>query len=43
VRGRSIEGEFIFYRKPTWWRPDPEPLPHWFKGPEVDASGKPIS
>lgn len=43
VQGRSIEGEFIFYRKPTWWRPNPEPLPHWFKGPEVDAAGKPLA
>lgn len=43
VRGRSIEGEFIFYRKPTWWRPEPDPLPHWFKGHEVDAAGKPLS
>ncbi len=42
VHGRSVEGEFIFHRKPTWWRPDPEPLPHWFKGHEVDAAGKPL-
>jgi len=43
VRGRSIEGEFVFYRKSTWWRPNPEPLPHWFKGSEVDAAGKPLN
>lgn len=42
IRGRSIEGEFVFLRKPTWWRPNPEPLPHWFKGHEIDASGKPL-
>ena len=42
VRGRSIEGEFVFYRKPTWWRPNPEQLPHWFKGHEIDAAGKPL-
>ena len=43
VRGRSIEGEFVFHRKPTWWRPEPEPLVHWFKGHEIDASGKPLA
>ena len=42
VRGRSIEGDFVFYRKPTWWRPNPEPLPHWFKGHEIDAAGRPL-
>ena len=42
VVGRSIEGEFVFHRKPTWWRTNPEPLPHWFKGPEIDKSGKPV-
>jgi hypothetical protein len=35
VRGNTIEGEFVFYRKPTWWRPNPEPLVHWFKGKEL--------
>lgn len=40
VSGRTIEGEFIFHRKPTWWRQNPEPLVHWFKGHEVDAAGK---
>jgi hypothetical protein len=37
VRGDTIEGEFVFHRKPTWWRPNPEPLPHWFKGKELPA------
>ncbi len=32
VRGPLIEGQFTFHRKPTWWRPNPEPLEHWFKG-----------
>ena len=35
IRGNTIEGEFVFHRKPTWWRPNPEPLPHWFKGKEL--------
>jgi hypothetical protein len=43
VRGRSIEGEFVFHRKPTFWRPSPDPLPHWFKGHEVGADGKPLA
>jgi hypothetical protein len=32
VTGDQIEGTMIFYRKSTWWRPDPAPLDHWFKG-----------
>lgn len=32
VRGDTIEGTMVFYRKPTWWRSNPEPLEHWFKG-----------
>lgn len=32
VRGDVIEGTFVFHRKPTWWRPNPEPLEHWFRG-----------
>ena len=43
VRGRSIEGEFIFHRKPSFFRQNPDPLPHWFKGHEVDAAGRPLS
>lgn len=42
IRGRRIEGEFVFHRKSTWWRLNPEPLPYWFTGHEVDASGKPL-
>lgn len=32
VRGDMIEGTMIFHRKPTWYRSNPEPLEHWFKG-----------
>lgn len=32
VRGNTIEGTMVFYRKPTWWRPSPEPIEHWFRG-----------
>jgi hypothetical protein len=35
VRGDAIEGTFVFHRKPTWWRPNPEPLEHWFRGKAV--------
>ena len=32
VRGDTVEGTMVFYRKPTFFRPNPEPLEHWFKG-----------
>ena len=32
ITGDAIEGTMVFYRKPTWWRSNPEPLEHWFKG-----------
>jgi hypothetical protein len=32
IRGDQIEGTMIFYRRPTWWRPNPEPIEHWFRG-----------
>ena len=35
VAGDAIEGTMVFYRKPTFWRPNPEPLEHWFKGKAV--------
>lgn len=35
VRGDRIEGTFTYHRKPTWWRPNPEPLEHWFRGPAM--------
>ena len=35
VKGDQIEGTMVFYRRPTWWRSNPEPLEHWFKGRAV--------
>ena len=32
VRGDTVEGTMVFYRKSTFFRPNPEPLEHWFKG-----------
>ena len=32
IKGDVIEGTMIFHRKPTWWRSNPEPLVHWFRG-----------
>ena len=32
VTGDSIEGTFIHYRKPSFFRPNPDPVEHWFKG-----------
>ena len=32
VTGSVIEGTFVHYRKPAWYRPNPEPLEHCFKG-----------
>ena len=32
VRGDTVEGTMVFHRKPTFFRPNPEPLEHWFKG-----------
>lgn len=32
IRGDTIEGTMVFYRKPNWLRSNPEPLEHWFKG-----------
>ena len=31
VKDGAIEGSFIHYRKPAWYRPNPEPIEHWFK------------
>lgn len=36
VRGDLIEGKFTHHRKPRWYRPNPEPLEHWFKGKVVN-------
>ncbi len=35
VTGDTIEGTMVFYRKPTFWRPKPDPLEHWFKGKAI--------
>ena len=35
VTGDAIEGTMVFYRKPTFWRPKPDPLEHWFKGKAI--------
>jgi hypothetical protein len=32
VRGDSIEGTFVHYRKPGFFTPNPAPVEHWFKG-----------
>ena len=26
-----LEGRFVHLRKPAWYRPNPEPVEHWFK------------
>lgn len=26
-----LEGKFLHLRKPAWYRPNPEPIEHWFK------------
>ena len=31
VKGDLLEGTFVHYRKPAWYRPHPEPVEHWFK------------
>jgi len=31
VRGDVLEGTFVHYRKPAWYRPNPEPVEHWVK------------
>jgi hypothetical protein len=31
LKGEVLEGNFTHYRKPSWWRPNPEPIEHWFK------------
>lgn len=32
VKGDTIEGVFTHYRKPKWYRKNPAPIEHWFKG-----------
>jgi hypothetical protein len=31
LKNGVIEGTFTHYRKPAWYRPNPEPIEHWFK------------
>ena len=31
LKGNVLEGSFVHYRKPAWYRPNPEPIEHWFK------------
>ena len=31
LKGGVLEGSFVHYRKPAWYRPNPEPIEHWFK------------
>ena len=35
VTGDTVEGTMVFHRKPTFWRPNPDPLEHWFKGKAI--------
>ena len=32
IHGDTIEGVFTHYRKSSWFRKNPAPLEHWFKG-----------
>ena len=31
LKGNTLEGTFVHHRKPAWYRPNPEPIEHWFK------------
>ncbi|HEY8243874.1 MAG: hypothetical protein ACHQJ7_04155 [Vicinamibacteria bacterium] len=31
IKGDELEGTFVHYRKPAWYRPNPEPIEHWVK------------
>ena len=31
LKDNSLEGTFTHYRKPAWYRPNPEPVERWFK------------
>jgi hypothetical protein len=31
LKGGVLEGKFVHLRKPAWYRPNPEPIEHWFK------------
>ena len=32
LTGGTLGGRFTHYRPASWWRPNPEPIEHWFKG-----------
>ena len=31
AKGDTLEGTFVHYRKPSFFRPSPDPIEHWFK------------
>lgn len=31
LKAGQLEGSFTHFRKPAWYRPNPEPIEHWFK------------
>jgi hypothetical protein len=31
AKGDALEGTFVHYRKPSFFRPSPDPIEHWFK------------
>ena len=31
LKGGVLEGRFVHYPKPAWYRPNPDPIEHWFK------------
>ena len=31
LKNGALEGSFVHERKPAWYRPNPEPIEHWFK------------
>jgi hypothetical protein len=41
VSGDELEGTFVHYRKPAWYRPNPEPIEHWVKAKRAASPGGP--
>jgi hypothetical protein len=31
LKDGKLEGNFVHLRKPAWYRPNPDPIEHWFK------------
>lgn len=31
LKDGKLEGSFVHLRKPAWYRPNPDPIEHWFK------------